>query len=182
MNILIIYFSKTQNTKSISLQIKDFLEENNNIKLIQIKEKKKLKFFKLVFTIKSDNLYSMVFGLPRTVIKTVFWKKSKIKNNEFDFEKYDLLIIGTPIWYGRLPPPINTLLSKIKKMNIEKKAFIFINSGYGKNFENYIDIFKEKVTESGLKVIGKLHINPENPSYLSKENKYIIKKNINSIY
>lgn len=40
-----------------------------------------------------------------------FGIKPKIENYAFDIGKYDTIIIGTPVWAGKMAPPIKTFLS-----------------------------------------------------------------------
>ena len=49
--------------------------------------------------------------------------KSKLKDFNYDISEYDEIIIGSPIWNGRLACPINTILSNI---NLDNKKLTFI--------------------------------------------------------
>ena len=80
-----------------------------------------------------------VKGLP----KSFFWammsggfqagtgKKAKLKEFDQNIEGYDEIVIGSPIWNGRFPPALNTILATLplKDKNI---AFLFYSgSGEG---------------------------------------------------
>ena len=49
--------------------------------------------------------------------------KAKLSNFDNNIDYYDEIIIGSPIWNGRLVPAINTVLDNI---NLEKKKVSFI--------------------------------------------------------
>lgn len=56
--------------------------------------------------------------------------KSKLKDFDDDIDKYKEVIIGSPIWNGRLSCPINTVLDKLDLKN--KKVTFILYSGSGK--------------------------------------------------
>lgn len=76
-------------------------------------------------------------GLP----KSFFWQmmlggmlagfnhKAKLKNFNYDISEYDEVVIGSPIWNGKIACPINTLLKNIKLDN--KKLTFVLYSGSG---------------------------------------------------
>lgn len=49
--------------------------------------------------------------------------KARLSNFDNNIDSYDELIIGSPIWNGRLVPAINTVLDNI---NLDKKKVSFI--------------------------------------------------------
>jgi flavodoxin len=55
--------------------------------------------------------------------------KSKLKEFDYNIDKYDEIIIGSPIWNGNLTPAINTLLSKLDFNNKELKFIFYSGSG-----------------------------------------------------
>lgn len=55
--------------------------------------------------------------------------KDKLIDFNNNIEKYDEIIIGSPIWNGRLSCPINTVLDKINLSN--KKVTFILYSGSG---------------------------------------------------
>ena len=57
--------------------------------------------------------------------------KSKLKNFDTNIDKYNEIIIGSPIWNGRLSCPINSVLDEL---NLKDKKLTFIlYSGSGKS-------------------------------------------------
>ena len=57
--------------------------------------------------------------------------KDKIGAFDIDLNKYDKIIIGSPIWNSRLSSPINSLLDKIELSG--KDVTFILYSGSGKN-------------------------------------------------
>ena len=55
--------------------------------------------------------------------------KSKLVDFDSDVSKYDLVVIGSPIWNGRFCSPINTVLSKVDFAS--KELFFVFYSGSG---------------------------------------------------
>ena len=61
--------------------------------------------------------------------------KGKLVNYDNDISNFDKIIIGSPIWNGRFPPVMNTVL---KETNFEGKDLTFVfysGSGEGKKAE-----------------------------------------------
>lgn len=69
--------------------------------------------------------------------------------DDTDFNKYDLILIGSPVWSGYPPTPIKTLLDQMKGYKGEVASF-FTSAGanrkaYGNHFKEWAD---------GLNIIG----------------------------
>jgi len=180
MEILIVYYSRTQNTESIAKQIYEFLESEHHAQLLRISEKRKYHFLKLTFAPINDKYFSMVIGSPQLFLNTKLKKDPEIENVPVDLLKFDLLIIGSPIWYGGLPPAMNTFISHLKKIGYRKKALVFLTSGLGRNYERYADILKNGLENIDIKVLAKIHVDSRNAIYLTKENKKTITESIRS--
>jgi len=175
MNILIVYFSRTYATRIIVEQIQELLEEKHKVELLKISEKIKYHFLKFTFAPIRNMEASSVLGTPRLYYDTFRKKKPKLEEFNVDFKKYDIIFIGSPIWYGRLPPAMNTFLDYLKRNISSFKTFVFITSGRGKNYENYSDVLVKATEESGGDIIGKIH--KTSGQFLTKnELKYILEK------
>lgn len=128
MNRAIIYFSLTNNTEQAAQKIANEIGAD----LIKIETVRKLPstmFFQM-----------MVCGCQAT-----FGMCPKIKGMPEDIDKYDEIIIGTPIWAGVCVPAFNTLF---KKKNLRGKIVgAFTYSGGGDN---------DKCIENLEKKLGKL--------------------------
>ena len=56
-------------------------------------------------------------------------KKDKLVNFDNDISNYDEIVIGSPVWFDRVSPPINTVLKELD-LSGKKISFIFY-SGSG---------------------------------------------------
>lgn len=114
MNKLFIYYSFTGNGDLVAT----FLEEKG-YELRRIIRKRKLpqSFF-----------FSIMAGGFLASIK----HKDKLLGLNTNIKDYDEIVIGSPIWNGRICSPINTVLSKINFAG-KKLTFLFYSgSGEGK--------------------------------------------------
>jgi flavodoxin len=141
MRILIFYYSKTGNTEAISYAIKKTLEPNCEVDIVKIE---------------MENEYSNLLTHlnPRIILDIFLNRKPKIKPL-IDISPYDFFLVGTPNWYGRMAPPINTFIDSINVAE-GKKAIIFVSSGFGK--ESYTDDLKNRLEEKGVKVLKTLSL------------------------
>lgn len=117
MSKLFIYYSHTGNGDIVS---KEF--EKAGFELRKVTEKKKMpkSFFWLIMA----GGFRAGLGL-----------KGKLVNYNNDVSKFEKVVIGSPIWNGRFPPTINSVL---KETNLEGKDLSFVlysGSGEGKKAE-----------------------------------------------
>jgi flavorubredoxin len=91
---------------------------------------------------------------PRILFDILLSRKPRIMP-VVDISPYDVVCVGTPNWYGRIAPPINTFIHDVTIVD-GKRAMAFVSSGWGK--ENYADDLKNKLEEKGFKVLKKLSI------------------------
>jgi len=98
---LVIYYSKTGNTKLIAEAIASELKAD----LFEIQRQKDIKSsgFRLYF---------------RGGFESMTKKNIRLEKTDIDFSKYDLIFLGTPVWAWRLNPVVRSFLKKVK---IEKK-------------------------------------------------------------
>lgn len=61
----------------------------------------------------------------------VMGEKPKLLPYEFDAEKYDTIIIGTPVWASSFAPPIRTFLHENRSISEKKIAVFTCFSGGG---------------------------------------------------
>ncbi len=92
MKTLVTFYSRTNNTKKIGEEIAKNLKADSD----NIIDKKNRKGIFSYFIAGKDALFK---------------KLTKIENKK-DPSKYNLVIIGTPIWVGSIAPAIRTYLSK----------------------------------------------------------------------
>ncbi len=87
--------------------------------------------------------------LPKAFFFKVFWggflatvnKKSKLAGYDNDITDYDEIVIGSPIWNGKLSCPINTVLTQTDFTG--KKVSFVLYSGSGTAPKTLKRIFKE---------------------------------------
>jgi flavorubredoxin len=74
--------------------------------------------------------------------KAMINAKDKLVDFDNNIEKYDEVVIGSPIWNGRLSSPINSVLAKINLEN--KKVSFILYSGSGNEDTKAASLIKEK--------------------------------------
>ena len=112
---LFIYYSYTGNGDVVSEKMK---EKGYDIRKVESEKKLPKVFF-----------FAMLSGGFQAGAK----KKWKLKEFDYDISEYDEIVIGSPIWNGRITPAINTVLAN---MNCENKKLSFVfyaGGGEGKN-------------------------------------------------
>lgn len=113
MNKLFIYYSLTGNGDVVANYLKD---KGFEIRKVEMKKPLPKKFF---FRVMSGGFLAGINA------------KSKLKEFDKDISKYDEVVIGSPIWNGRLSTPINTVLSELD-LSKKKVSFVFYaGSGEG---------------------------------------------------
>ena len=125
MKALVVFYSRTGITKEIAVHISEELD-------CDIEE---------IFDIKSRK---GILGYIRSGIESAFKKMPEIKETEVDPEKYDIVIIGTPIWAGNIASPVRTYLFRNNE-KLDKVAFFCTMSSSG-NKRTFLEM--ERVSES----------------------------------
>ena len=110
MGKLFIYFSNSGNGELVAKKLKE--KEYDIIKVVPKKALPK-SFFSLIMQ------GGFLAGIKN---------KMKIKDLNVDFSSYDEITIGTPIWNGRISPPINTVLA-MSELKDKKVSFILYAGG-----------------------------------------------------
>ena len=114
MKKLFVYYSLTGNGEVVAKKMQE--------KGYELRKVETVKGLPKVF------FFAMLSGGFQAGLK----KKAKLKEFDYDISDYDEVVIGSPIWNGRITPAINTILANI---NLEGKEFSFIfyaGSGEGK--------------------------------------------------
>ncbi len=112
MSTLVVYFSFTGSTKFIAEKI----AETMNADIAQLKTSKEYP---------ADGFKKYFFG-GKSVI---FGEKPDLVNEPIDWNRYDTIIIGTPVWAGSLAPPIKSFISQYKIRG--KRIALFASHGGG---------------------------------------------------
>ena len=110
MGKLFIYFSNSGNGELVAEKLKE--KEYDIVKVVPKKALPK-SFFSLIMQ------GGFLAGIKN---------KMKIEDLNVDFSSYDEITIGTPIWNGRISPPINTVLA-MTELKDKKVSFILYAGG-----------------------------------------------------
>ena len=125
MKTLVVFYSMTGITKEIAIHISEELD-------CDIEE---------IFDVKTRK---GIFGFIKSGIESAFRIIPKIKEIEVDPEKYDLIIIGTPIWAGNMASPVRAYIFQNNE-NIDNIAF-FCTMQRNNNKKIFLEM--ERVSES----------------------------------
>lgn len=125
MRVLTIFYSLEGNTRFIANSINEELKGD----LKEIRPKKE---------IPNKGFKKFLWGGKQVILS----EKPEIEDISIDFNKYDLIIFGTPIWASNFAPVFNTLFQKYDIK--EKKIALFCCHGGGREGKAFIK-FKEKL-------------------------------------
>lgn len=132
MKGLVVYFSRTGNTKKIAEDISK--ELNFDIEEILDKEINR----------------NGVIGYLKSGKEAVLKKLPKIKDIKKDVDSYDIVIIGTPVWAFTMCSPIRTFISKNKFKNVA--FFCTMGGAVSNTFKNMSKLCnKEPICSIGIK-------------------------------
>ena len=120
MSKVFIYYSLTGSGERVA---KKFEEKGYEIRKVTEKKKMPKKFFFMVLA----GGFRAGMGL-----------KGKLVGYNNDVSSFEEVVIGSPIWNGRFPPAINSVLSQTDLTN-KKLSFVFYSgSGEGKPAEKKV--------------------------------------------
>ncbi|MHA1170806.1 MAG: flavodoxin family protein, partial [Candidatus Heimdallarchaeota archaeon] len=94
MKSLVIYYSKTGNTKLMA----ESIASEVNAELFEIQRAK---------DIKSSGGFMLYF---RGGFESMTKKNIRLEKTDIDFSNYDLIFLGTPVWAWRLNPVVRSFL------------------------------------------------------------------------
>ena len=123
MSTLVVYFSFDGNTKFIAEKI----AETINADIIELKTSKNY----------PTEGFAKYFWGGKSVI---FGEKPKLTNDRIDLNRYDTILIGTPVWAGSYTPPIKSF---IKQYKIQGKRIALFASHGGNGAEKCFAKLKE---------------------------------------
>lgn len=110
-NTLVVYYSLTGHTRQIAEAIA--AAHDANLEVIED-------------TFKRD----AGLGQPRSAIEGLLGLRSSISPPKHDPSKYDLVVVGTPVWAARLSSPVRTYLSQ-QRASLKRIAFFCTQGGIG---------------------------------------------------
>lgn len=134
MKCLTLYYSRTGNTKLIAEKISK--ELSSEIK--EIIDKKKRSGF---------------IGYIKSAREAMKKNQTDIENISIDLSDFDTIIIGTPVWVGRMAPAVRTI---IKQYNEKLVNIAFFCTSGGPNPRHTLSEMEELC---GEKPISTLHLN-----------------------
>lgn len=151
MKILVVYYSRTETTEKVAKYLIDSLKCDFE-RIHPVNERKGL-----IGYLKSGK---------------EAWQKTMadIKDTELEPKKYDLVIIGTPIWAWNLSSPVRTYLEK-NKSGFKKLAFFCTEGGDGGE-----KAFLEVHNITGIKPKAKLElktIDVKKDNHIKETNNFI---------
>ena len=134
MKTAIVYYSMSGNTKYVADKIADGIKNSGEVDIIRIEPKK---------------------AYPDKGAKKFFWGgKSAVMGEtpalqpyEFNLEKYDRIIFGTPVWASTFVPPLKTFINENPGIKDKEIAVFTCFSGGGadkaiEKMKKYIGIEK----------------------------------------
>lgn len=149
MSILVVYFSFDGNTRFIAETISKPL----NADILELKTSKQYP---------TEGIGKFFWG-GKSVL---FGEKPKLLNERVDLDRYDTIVIGTPVWAGSYTPPVKSFLWQNKIMG---KRIAFFASHGGGGADKCIAKLKEALSENEF--IGEIDfVDPKkNPKESSKK-------------
>ncbi|MFH1722548.1 MAG: flavodoxin [Candidatus Altiarchaeota archaeon] len=135
MSSLVVYFSKTGNTKFVAEEV--FKASGADIEEIVEEEKRK------------DGFISYMMAGRDGMMK----KKTKIQKTQKNPDNYETIYIGSPVWGFNLAPAIRSYLDKNKIK--DKKLALFCTMG-GTGDKQLFSSIKELIPEN--QILGELSI------------------------
>ncbi len=118
MKTAIVYYSMSGNTKYAADKIAAEIKSASEVDVIRIEPEK---------------------AYPDKGAKKFFWggksavmgERPALQPYEFDIEKYDRIIFGTPVWASTFAPPLRTFISENQDVKAKKIAVFACFSGGG---------------------------------------------------
>jgi len=123
VKVLAVYYSRTGNTKLVAEAIAQGLEAD-------------------VEEIKDERNRMGVFGFLRCGYEAIFKKLTDIEVSKKNLEGYDLIIVGSPVWAGRLSSPVRTYLHLYGHKFKNVAFFVTYGMGKGKVFSQIEELCK----------------------------------------
>lgn len=133
--ILVIYYSLSGNAKWVA----DCLQDKLGADIVELKVDKEPN---------KDGFMKYFWGGRQVMMK----EKPDLLNDEIMLEKYDVLILGTPIWAWNYAPAWASFFDKYEIKNKKIALYCCCGGDKGKSFEN----MKEKLI--GNNFIGELEL------------------------
>jgi flavodoxin len=142
MNSIVIYYSRTGNTKFVAEEIAASLKAE----------------LKSLVDQKNRN---GVWGWLWAGFDALMQNKTKLEEINIDFRQYDLIFIGCPNWAANLPPALRTFLTATDLANKEIVLFCTQDSMGAERVFNQIRLLCQKSEIVGEKFFNKVDSNKD---------------------
>lgn len=136
MSILVVYYTRTGNTKKVAEEIAE--ELNADIE-------------RIIDTTKRSG----IIGWLRSGYHASREKLTKIKGIEKDPSNYEIIILGTPTWAGKLTPALRTYIKRYRDQFNKLAYFITLKGRSGDELIQSIGEFCKKDPITTMQVIEK---------------------------
>jgi flavodoxin len=153
MKILVVFYSRSGNTKKIAESISESLD-------CDIEE--------IVDTEKRGG----IIGYIKSGYEASRGKLSKIEDTKNDVAQYDLVIIGTPVWAGKMAVPVRTYITQ---NHAKFNNMAFFSTAGGTNFDGTFSDMKEVSGTSPIAEIGIRTKEVQDGSYKTKVTEFLTK-------
>lgn len=130
--IAVIYYSLEGNTDYIARQI----SEKTGAELIRLVPKKEYP---------TGKVSKYIWGGK----SATFGEMPPLDNSPIDLNKYDTIILGCPLWAGKITPPMNTFLNTYE---IKDKNIAIYMCCLGGNTDKVIGLMEEKLASNKMLV------------------------------
>lgn len=127
---LIIYYSRTKNTKEVS----QIIAEQKDAKLVEIRDKKSRKG---------------ILGYAIGAVDSVIGKKTSITYEKLDLSEYDTVYIGTPVWASKPAPAVIQFIEENDFSNTTVVTFATMSSNGG---DSTVKVMNDKIQSKGGKI------------------------------
>jgi flavodoxin len=121
MKVLVVYYSRTGNTRFVAEKIAGKLKAD----IEEVIDKKSR---------------GGTIGWLRAGIDATRRKETKIEETKHSASDYDLIVLGSPVWNKRIPPAMRTY---INKNDLTKKKIAFFNTNYSDDTINTFPVMSE---------------------------------------
>ncbi len=117
MKTAIVYYSMSGNTELIANKIAQNLDDADLIRIDPVK------------AYPSTGAKKFIWGGKAAVMGN----KPELRHYEFDADKYDLVIIGTPVWASTFAPPIRSFVEENREALTSKKIAVYTSASGGQD-------------------------------------------------
>lgn len=153
MDILVVYYTRTGNTRKIAEELAEELDA-------ELEE--------IIDTTKRSG----IIGWLRSGYHATREKLTEIKGIEKDPSNYDLIILGTPNWAGKLTPALRTYIKRYKDQFNNLAYFITLGGRKGNELIKSIGQFCEQNPVVSMQILQK---EIKEDDYQGKFNEFIQK-------